>query len=124
MLTSCVPLVAGCVPERIFYSPALSGRVISAESRKPVSSATVSLVRYPDVSVKTEPDGSFILPSKSDYRWCVLLPDACMFPYSSEPTLSITVRATGYRDAVYKLDAAKLESGEGNAINIVLERNK
>jgi len=92
--------LGGCIEITTYVSPAASGTVIDATSKKPISGATISVDNQPGLFTQTNSDGQFVLvPTTRTTRIFVLA------PYRSiPPGGAIVVFADGYasREIVVK----------------------
>ena len=106
-------VACSCLPVVGYRSPNLHGRVVDAESNKPIIAATIYLQKYPEVNTSTNERGLFVLPSFQKWEWCVALPDYCLI--RQRPELAGIV-AEGYTAGKLEfLSPAALEvSGEAN----------
>jgi hypothetical protein len=100
-----IPL-SGCIEITTYLSPAASGTVIDATSKKPIRGATVSVDDHPGLFAQTNSDGQFFLaPATRKARIFVLA------PYRSlPPGGTVVVSADGYasREIVIKGSADSL----------------
>ncbi len=64
----------GCVVWRYPTTPQVSGAVIDATTKQPVSGATVGIRDHEGIIRTTSPDGVFRLPSDHVWRPCPLVP--------------------------------------------------
>ena len=60
-------LQQGCVAWRYTTTPVVTGRVLNADTGKPVVGAEVGFRKHESVSTRTKEDGSFSLAS--DHKW-------------------------------------------------------
>jgi len=67
----CIPAIAlsGCVPLRWPTTPLVSGKIYDAASGRPIAGASVFWISTPEKKEKSQPDGSYILPSLGRTRW-------------------------------------------------------
>lgn len=63
----------GCVVWRYSTTPQVSGTVIDATTKQPVSGATVGIRDHEGIIRTTSPDGVFRLPSDHVWRPCLLM---------------------------------------------------
>jgi len=93
--TAALPLLvalSGCIEVTTYVSPAASGRVVDASSRKPIPGATVSVDGQPALFAQTSSDGQFILAPTTRTTHIFVLA-----PYRSlPPGGTIIVFAEGY----------------------------
>ena len=84
--------LSGCIEITTYVSPAASGTVIDAASKRPIQGATISVDNQPGLFAQTNPDGQFVLlPTTRTTRIFVLA------PYRSlPPGGTIVVFADGY----------------------------
>jgi len=84
--------LSGCIEITTYVSPAASGTVIDATSKKPIQGATVSVENHPGLFAQTNSDGQFLLvPTTRTTRIFVLA------PYRSlPPGGTVVVSADGY----------------------------
>jgi len=84
--------LSGCIEITTYVSPAASGTVIDATSKKPIQGATISVDTQPGLFAQTNSDGQFVLvPSTRTTRIFVLA------PYRSlPPGGTIVIFADGY----------------------------
>src|SRR5215475_13523156 len=84
--------LSGCIEITTYVSPAASGTVIDATSKKPIQGATISVDTQPGLFAQTNSDGQFVLaPTTRTTRIFVLA------PYRSlPPGGTIVVFADGY----------------------------
>jgi hypothetical protein len=84
--------LSGCIEITTYVSPAASGTVIDATSKKPIQGATISVDKQPGLFAQTNSDGRFVLvPTTRTTRIFVLA------PYRSlPPGGTIVVFADGY----------------------------
>ena len=74
--------VTGCfIPHIGRSSPSLSGRVVDANSLRPVGGAKITFPDHPETSTRTDDSGSFHLPATHRFYWLVL--GACPVDYPS-----------------------------------------
>jgi len=85
-------LLSGCIEITTYVSPAASGTVIDATSKKPIQGATISVDNHPGLFAQTNSDGQFLLvPTTRKTRIFVLA------PYRSlPPGRTVVVSADGY----------------------------
>ena len=92
--------LGGCIEITTYVSPAASGTIIDATSKKPIQGATISVDKQPGLFTQTNSDGQFVLvPTTRTTRIFVLA------PYRSiPPGGTIVVFAYGYasREVVVK----------------------
>jgi hypothetical protein len=98
---ACIPIPCRCI------SPALTGRVISAEDDRPIAGAVVSEAGSKPRRAVTGDDGTFVLPEKN--VWLVLV-----FP--GEPWYLIRIRVSVSADG-YKTSEILINSVEGEITN-------
>jgi hypothetical protein len=93
-------LLSGCIEITTYVSPAASGTVIDAGSKKPIPGATVSVDRQPGLFAQTNADGQFVLvPTTRTKRIFVLA------PYRSlPPGGTVVIFADGYAAREIVLD--------------------
>ena len=98
--------LSGCIEITTYVSPAASGTVIDAVSKKPIQGATISVDNQPGLFAQTNSDGQFVLvPTTRTTRIFVLA------PYRSlPPGGTVVVFADGYaaREIVVKGGADSL----------------
>ena len=98
--------LSGCIEITTYVSPAASGTVVDAASRKAIQGATISVGNHPGLFAQTNSDGQFLLvPTTRKTRIFVLS------PYRSlPPDGTIVVSADGYasREMVVKGSANSL----------------
>jgi hypothetical protein len=84
--------LSGCIEITTYVSPAASGTVIDAASKKPIQGATISVDDHPGLFTQTNSDGQFLLvPTTRKTRIFVLA------PYRSlPPGGTVVVSADGY----------------------------
>jgi hypothetical protein len=84
--------LSGCIEITTYVSPAASGTVIDATSKKPIQGATVSVENHPGLFAQTNSDGQFLLvPTTRKTRIFVLA------PYRSlPPGGTVVVSVDGY----------------------------
>ena len=84
--------LSGCIEVTTYTSPAASGTVIDAASKKPIQGATISVDNHPGLFAQTNSDGQFLLvPTTRKTRIFVLA------PYRSlPPGGTVVVSADGY----------------------------
>ena len=84
--------LSGCVEITTYVSPAASGTVIDATSKRPIQGATISVDNQPGLFAQTSSDGQFVLvPTTRTTHIFVLA------PYRSlPPGGTIVVFADGY----------------------------
>ena len=84
--------LSGCIEITTYVSPAASGIVIDAISKKPIQGATISVDDQPGLFTQTNSDGQFLLvPTTRKTRIFVLA------PYRSlPPGGTVVVSADGY----------------------------
>jgi hypothetical protein len=84
--------LSGCIEITTYVSPAASGTVIDAASKKPIQGATISVDNQPGLFAQTNSDGQFVLlPTTRTARIFVLA------PYRSlPPGGTVVVFADGY----------------------------
>jgi hypothetical protein len=84
--------LSGCIEITTYVSPAASGTVIDATSKKPIQGATISVGTPPGSFAQTDSDGQFVLaPTTRKTRIFVLA------PYRSlPPGGTVVVFADGY----------------------------
>ena len=84
--------LSGCIEITTYVSPAASGTVIDATTRKPIQGATISVGDHPGLFAQTNSDGQFVLvPTTRTTHIFVLA------PYRSlPPGGTIVVFADGY----------------------------
>ena len=84
--------LSGCIEITTYTSPAASGTVIDAASKKPIQGATVSVDDHPGLFAQTNSDGQFFLEPttrKTRIFW--------LAPYRSlPPGGAVVVSADGY----------------------------
>jgi hypothetical protein len=92
--------ISGCIEVTTYVSPAASGTVIDAASKKPIQGATISVDNQPGLFAQTNSDGRFVLePTTRTTRIFVLA------PYRSlPPGGTIVVFADGYASRQIVLD--------------------
>ena len=93
-------LLSSCIEVTTYVSPAASGTVIDATSKKPIQGATISVDGQPGLFTQTNSDGQFVLvPTTRTTRIFVLAPYR-----STPPGGTIVVFAAGYasREIVVK----------------------
>jgi len=84
--------LGGCIEITTYVSPAASGTVIDATSKKPISGATISVDSQPGLFTQTNSGGQFVLvPTTRTTRIFVLAPYR-----STPPGGTIVVFADGY----------------------------
>jgi hypothetical protein len=82
----------GCVAWRYTTTPVVTGRVLDADTRKPVVGAEVGFRTHENVSTRTREDGSFTLVS--DHKWG----PAFGIPFEFTPCGGVLyIAATDYR---------------------------
>lgn len=96
--------VSACLPTVDFRSPLVRGRVFDASSGQPLTGATIMLQRFPDIAARTDSNGDFVLPPKTNDTWCVALPDYCLIRLRD---VDLVVSAPGYRAEQVKVKAAE-----------------
>ena len=92
--------LSGCIEITTYVSPAASGTVIDAATKKPIQGATISVGDHPGLFAQTNSDGQFILVPTTRTTHIFWLA-----PYRSlPPGGSIVVFADGYasREIVVK----------------------
>ena len=84
--------LSGCIEITTYVSPAASGTVIDAASKKPIQGATISVDNQPGLFAQTNSDGQFVLvPTTRTTHIFVLA------PYRSlPPGGTVVVFADGY----------------------------
>ncbi len=84
--------LSGCIEVTTYVSPAASGTVIDAASKRPIQGATISVDDHPGLFAQTNSDGQFLLePTTRTTRIFVLA------PYRSlPPGGTVVVSADGY----------------------------
>ena len=90
--------LSGCIEITTYVSPAASGTVIDAISKKPIQGATISVDGQPGLFAQTNSDGQFVLVATTRTTHIFVLA-----PYRSlPPGGTIVVFADGYasRDIV------------------------
>ena len=98
--------LSGCIEIATYVSPAASGTVIDAASKKPIQGATISVDNHPGLFAQTNSDGQFLLvPTTRKTRIFVLAPYRSLPPDSA-----VVVSADGYasREIVVKGSADSL----------------
>jgi hypothetical protein len=92
--------LSGCIETTTYVSPAASGTVIDAVSKKPIQGASISVDDHPGLFAQTNSDGQFVLmPATRKTRIFVLA------AYRSiPPGGTVVVSADGYasRELVVK----------------------
>jgi hypothetical protein len=53
--------LSGCIEITTYVSPAASGTVVDASTRKPIQGATISVGDHPGLFAQTNSDGQFVL---------------------------------------------------------------
>jgi hypothetical protein len=110
MITKCllamffITALSACLPTIDFRSPIVRGRVFDASSGQPLTGAMIMLQRFPDIAARTDSNGDFVLPSKTNHTWCVALPDYCLIRLRD---VDLFVSAPGYRAEQVKVKAAE-----------------
>lgn len=98
--------LSGCIEITTYVSPAASGMVIDAASKKPIQGATISVGSHPGLFTQSNSEGQFLLvPTTRKTRIFVLA------PYRSlPPGGTVVVSADGYasREIVVKGSADSL----------------
>ena len=85
-------LLSGCIEISTYVSPAASGTVIDAASKKPIQGATISVDNQPGLFAQTNSDGQFVLMPTTRRTHIFLLA-----PYRSlPPGGTIVIFAEGY----------------------------
>ena len=85
-------LLSGCIEITTYVSPAASGTVIDATSKKPIQGATISVDDHPGLFAQTNSDGQFVLAPTTRTTHIFVLS-----PYRSlPPGGTIVVFADGY----------------------------
>ena len=95
--------LSGCIEITTYVSPAASGAVIDAVSKKPIQGATISVDSQPGLFAQTNSDGQFVLEPITRRTHIFVLA-----PYRSlPPGGTIVVFADGYasREIAVKSDA-------------------
>ncbi len=113
--TAALPFLmslSGCIEITTYVSPAASGTVIDAASRKPIQGATISVDDHPGLFSQTNSDGQFVLePTSRKTRIFVLA------PYRSlPPGGTVIVSADGYASREVVVD------GSANSLLVSLVR--
>ena len=89
---SLLTLLSGCIEVTTYVSPAASGTVIDATSKKPIQGATISVDGQPGLFTQTNPDGQFVLEPTAHTTHIFVLA-----PYRSlPPGGTVVVFADGY----------------------------
>jgi hypothetical protein len=84
--------LSGCIEITTYVSPAASGTVIDATSKKPIQGATISVDEHPGLFAQTNSDGRFVLEPTTRTTHIFVLA-----PYRSlPPGGTIVVFADGY----------------------------
>ena len=84
--------LSGCIEITTYVSPAASGTVIDAASKKPIQGATISVDNQPGLFAETNSDGQFVLAPTTRRTHIFVLA-----PYRSlPPGGTIAVFADGY----------------------------
>jgi hypothetical protein len=95
--------LSGCIEITTYVSPAASGTVIDAATKKPIQGATVSVGDHPGIFAQTNSDGQFILMSTTRTRLI-----SWLAPYRSlPPGGTIVVFADGYASREIVVDGAE-----------------
>jgi hypothetical protein len=104
--------LSGCIEITTYVSPAASGTVIDAASKKPIPGATISVDDHPGLFAQTNSEGQFLLvPATRKIRIFALA------PYESlPPGGTVVVSADGYapREIVV--------NGSANSLLVSLDR--
>jgi hypothetical protein len=95
---------SACLPTVDFRSPLVRGRVLDASSGRPLTGATIVLQKFPDIAARSDSNGNFLLPSKTNHTWCVPLPDLCLIRLRD---VDLVVSSPGYRAEQVKVKAAE-----------------
>ena len=84
--------LAGCIPYVIRETPYVSGVVIDANTKRPISGAKAYFDKYEQKAAFTDTSGRFNLPAVSTVKIMPLAP----YDFFAED-LSLTIDAPGYR---------------------------
>jgi hypothetical protein len=84
--------LSGCIETTTYVSPAASGTVIDATTKKPIQGATISVGDHPGLFAQTNSDGQFILMSTTRTKLISWLAAYRSLP----PGGTIVVFADGY----------------------------
>ena len=94
--------LSGCIEITTYVSPAASGTVVDATTKKPIPGATISVDNRPGLFAQTNSDGQFVLvptTSTTHIFW--------LAPYRSlPPGGTIVVFADGYASREIAVDGA------------------
>lgn len=112
----------GCVPLLAYKSPRIEGQVVSAAADAPIVGARALLKEHPEHFVQTDQRGFFVLESKSEYKWCALVPDACL-PYLVTERGTLIVQSPGFRSAEVAFPQTDSRTPQGVDLIIRLEAN-
>ena len=104
--------LSGCIEITTYVSPAASGTVIDATSKKPIQGATISVDNHPGLFAQTNSDGQFLLvPTTRKTRIFLLA------PYRSlPPGGTVVVFADGYASKEIVIE------GNANSLLVSLDR--
>jgi len=100
----------GCVvpiPHPRVHAYGVAGQVVSAADNCPIIGASVRSVHYPQLNVRTNPEGTFRLPAKYGWHGAYFIGPICLslFPgYDmTPPSTRIDVSAPGYQSAQFTI---------------------
>ena len=104
--------LSGCIEITTYVSPAASGTVIDAASKKPIQGATISVDGHPGLFAQTNSDGRFVLEPTTRKTHIFVLA-----PYRSlPPGGTVVVSADGYASTEIVAD------GSANSLLVSLVR--
>ncbi len=76
LLTSCIPMI-----KAVYHAPKVTGVVVDLATMQPLAGVVVSHLEYPQLTVVTDKNGQFALPSQASTEFMLLMPGYAIKPY-------------------------------------------
>jgi hypothetical protein len=110
-------LVSGCIwPHASSRSPAVTGRIVDAETHQPISGATVSWLQKSKRMATTDASGNFSLQSTHGMH-CMILGSCAVDEPLDHDFRQLTIRRSGYNSTIIY---ASIYAKEKDAPKLVL----